>query len=170
MPIPLPAPPPDAWAVTLAYLPLVRRLARDFHRGDFDTDDLEQEGLLGVYRAVARDDPARDSFGGLARRAALNRMLDWLRWRRLDDVATGDVAVARARADRWDLAELADVLAAIGCLPGPRQTIIREHFGLEGPPRTAAAIGGRLGMTRSAVAKSQSRSLSMVREQIGVAV
>jgi RNA polymerase sigma factor (sigma-70 family) len=159
-------PPPDAWAVALAYLPLVRRLARDFHRGPWDTDDLEQEGLLAVYCAVAKDDPTRDSFGGLARRAARNRMLDWLRWRRIDDPATGDVATARGRADRWDRADLADVFAAIECLPDRQRFIVREHFGLRGPARTAAVIAVVLGMKRDAVARAQLRALVRVRERL----
>jgi RNA polymerase sigma factor (sigma-70 family) len=170
MPTPLPVPTVDAWAVALCYLPLVRRLARDFHRGPWDTDDLMQEGLLGVHHAVAKDDPARDSFGGLARRAALNRMRDWLRWRRLDDAATGDVAVARARADRVDAADLADVLAAIGSLTELQRVAITGQLGLNGPAQSESQIGVALGITRDAVARLRIRGLAQLRKRLTSAV
>jgi RNA polymerase sigma factor (sigma-70 family) len=164
--LPPPARPPDPWAVALAYLPLVTRVAREFRHGEWDTDDLIQEGLIGARNAAARYDPGQHSFWRMAEIAARNRMRDWLRWRHCDDRATGDAALARDRADRWDFERLADVLAAIDCMPGYRRTILREHFGLYGPARTGAAIGDGLGMTRSAVAKDQLRALAWVRERL----
>jgi RNA polymerase sigma factor (sigma-70 family) len=167
--LPPPARPPDPWAVALAYLPLVWRLAREFRRGEFETDDLVQEGLIAVHRAVFRNDPARDSFGGLARRAAHNRMRDWLRWRRKARPVPPDAAPVADRADRIDAELLADVLAALGLGSDRQQAIVREHFGLDRPARTGAAIAVTLGMKRDAVARSQFRALSKVRERLGAA-
>jgi RNA polymerase sigma factor (sigma-70 family) len=164
--LPPPTRPPDPWAVALAYLPLVWRVAREFRRGEFETDDLVQEGLLAVHRAVSRNDPARDSFGGLARRAAHNQMRDWLRWRRKARPVPRDAAPVAARADRVDLADLADVLAALGLGSDRQQAIVCEHFGLDGPARTGAAIAVALGMKRDAVARAQLRALAQVRERL----
>jgi RNA polymerase sigma factor (sigma-70 family) len=164
--LPPPARPPDPWAVALAYLPMVWRLAREFRRGEFETDDLVQEGLIAVHRAVSRNDPARDSFGGLATRAAHNRMRDWLRWRRKARPVPRDAAPVADRADRVDAADLADVLAAIELLPCRPRFIVREHFGLRGPARTGAVIAVALGMKRDAVARAQFRALARVRERL----
>jgi RNA polymerase sigma factor (sigma-70 family) len=166
--LPPPARPPDPWAVALAYLPLVRRVAREFRRGEFDTDDLVQEGLIAVYRAVAKDDPARDRFGGLARVVAYRRMCDWLRWRHQDDRAIGDTSHARARADRVDVADLDDVLVAIESLTDRQRSVIDGHFGLNGPARSEARIGDEMGTTRMAVARLKFRGLARVRERLGV--
>jgi RNA polymerase sigma factor (sigma-70 family) len=169
MPISPSVPPPDPWTVALAYLPLVKRLARDFHRCPFDTDDLVQEGLLAVHRAVAEDDPARDSFGGLARRAARNRMIDWLRWRQRAVPPGGKLDDVLDRADRVDLIDLSDVLAALSLRTEWQQTVVREHFGLHGPARTEAAIAVAFRTTRDGVARAQFRALTQVRKRLGVA-
>jgi RNA polymerase sigma factor (sigma-70 family) len=160
--------PDPAWAVALAYLPLVERHARGFRRGRFDFDDLVQEGLIAVHDAAPKQDPARGSFEKLANRAVHNRMLDWLRWHARDGRATGDVDVAEARADRVDAVALDDAFLAVWSLPDRRRTILSEHFGLAGPARTASEIGGGLGMKRDAVAKNQSRALAMLRTDAGV--
>jgi RNA polymerase sigma factor (sigma-70 family) len=168
-PVPAPTPAVDPWAVALAYLPLVEHAAREFHLGRFDTDDLIQEGLIAVHDAVSKDDPARGRFKGLAKVAVHNRMYDWLQWQRKDPPVPPDAPPVVDRVDRVDATELAVALAVIDCLPDRRQTILREHFGLSGPARTAAEIGADLGMTRDAVAKNQSRALVKIREHLGIA-
>jgi RNA polymerase sigma factor (sigma-70 family) len=168
--MPTPLPPVDpAWAVALCYLPLIRRVAREFRRNPFDTDDLVQEGLIAVHRAVARNDPARDSFGGLANAAAHNRMVDWLRWLRCYGKArpvSPDAAPIADRTDRVDLTDLADVLAMLSLGTDRQQLIVREHFGLYGPARSEAQIAVALGMKRDAVARAKFRALAKVRERL----
>jgi RNA polymerase sigma factor (sigma-70 family) len=159
-----------AWAVALAYLPLVKRLARDFHRGPWDTDDLVQEGLIAVHRAVAKNDPVRDSFGGLANAAAHNRMIDWLRWRRKARPVPPDAAPIGDRTDRVDLAELADALAAIESLTDRQRSVIDGYFGLRGPRRTESQIGIALGISRDAVARLRIRGLARLRKRLTSAV
>lgn len=164
-----PPPPADAWEAALAFLPFVRRVAREFRRDPWDTDDLIQEGLLAVHDASSRFDPRRGSFFRLVDVAVQNRMLRWLQWRRRAVAPGGDLSFVLARSDRLDLVELAEVLAAIEFLSERRRTILREHFGLRGPARKAKDIGVDLGMTRETVAKNQSRALVKVREGMGVA-
>jgi RNA polymerase sigma factor (sigma-70 family) len=166
--LPPPARPPDPWAVALAYLPLVRRVAREFRRGDFDTDDLVSAGLIGVHDAALGGDPARDSFGGLARRAARLRMIDWLRWHGRDRRATGDVAHALARPDRIDGLDLADAYAAIGSLTDRQRSVIDGNFGLRGPYRRQEEIGAALATTRIAVSRLKLCGLAKLRERLGV--
>jgi RNA polymerase sigma factor (sigma-70 family) len=168
-PVPAPTPAVDPWAVALAYLPLVDQVARGFHVCRFDRDDLVQEGLIGVYRAVGKNDPARDTFRGLAWVAAQNRMRDWLRWQRKDPPVPLDAAPVADRVDRVDATELAEALAAIDRLPDRRRTILREHFGLDGPPRLEAAIGSDLGVSRDVIAQNKFRALGKVREHLGIA-
>jgi RNA polymerase sigma factor (sigma-70 family) len=170
-PSPIPAPPSlsDPWAVALAYLPLVRRVAREYRHGPWDTDDLIQEGLIGARNAALRYDSEQHSFFRMVEIAARNRMRDWLRWRHRDRCVTGDVVHALARADRVDAIELAEALAAIDLLPDRRRTILREHFGLDGPPRLEAAIGSDLGVSRDVIAQNKFRALGKVREHLGIA-
>jgi RNA polymerase sigma factor (sigma-70 family) len=172
MPIPLP-PVDPAWAVALAYLPLIRRVAREFRRGPFDTDDLIQEGLIAVHRAIAKNDPVRDSFGGLANAAAHNRMVDWLRWLRCYGKArpmSPDAAPIGDRTDRDDLIDLADALAAIESLTDRQRSVIDGYFGLRGPRRTESQIGIALGISRDAVARLRIRGLARLRKRLTSAV
>jgi RNA polymerase sigma factor (sigma-70 family) len=163
-------PPVDpAWEAALAFLPFVRRVACEYRHRSWDRDDLIQEGLIAVYNAALRYEPRRGSFFRLVDVAVHNRMRDWLRWRHRHRRATGDEAPAVARADRVDLADLADVLAALGLRTDRQQTIVREHFGLYGPARTEAAIAVTLGTTRDAVARCQFRGLAQIRKRLGVA-
>jgi len=62
------------------------------------------------------------------------------------------------------------VARATGELPPLWQAIVIERFGLDGsPPRTLAAIGGRLGVSRERVRQIESKAIGRLRERMTLA-
>jgi RNA polymerase sigma factor (sigma-70 family) len=84
------------------YAPLIRRLAAHQGLQDADAEDLVQETLQAVARAIPRYDldPARGSFRGWLFRIARNLMIDFLAGQRRHPRGSGDSDVAELLAEQ----------------------------------------------------------------------
>jgi RNA polymerase sigma-70 factor (ECF subfamily) len=82
------------------YAPLIRRLAARQGFQDADAEDLVQDTLQAVARAIPRydPDPARGSFRGWLFRIARNLMVDFLAGQRRHPRGSGDTGVAELLA------------------------------------------------------------------------
>ena len=67
------------------YQPLINRLASGFHVPDAEKDDLMQEGLIGLYKAVMTYDPALSGFGTYAWLCVKRSMISAVRAMNRDD-------------------------------------------------------------------------------------
>jgi RNA polymerase sporulation-specific sigma factor len=153
---------------------LARRLAR-FLPG-VDAEDLTQEGLIAVWRAVRSFDPSGPaSFWTYARVAARRRMARAAAAEsRRPDRAVGttgevghdmDARPDPRTADPAAAVELRDSLAALG--PRRREIVIRT-FGLDGAePARQDALAEELDLTRQSVARELSLALRELRRPRG---
>lgn len=99
----------DALAeVLLAYLPLVRSQAFSLSGGDlYLQEDLSQEGLLALCRAVQLFSPPRGPFGAFAKVCVRNAMISLLR-RRPPEEAAEDERLEKASPPQFDLQEIVE--------------------------------------------------------------
>lgn len=105
------------------YQRVVRRKARSFHVVGIDYDDLVQEGLIGLYRAVKDFDPAKSSFSSFAQLCVTRQMITAVNAARrykhaalntsisLDGVVPGDDADGRPRSVADTLVDNRDSVA-----------------------------------------------------------
>lgn len=99
----------DALAeILLAYLPLVRSQASLYSGEDLHLkEDLSQEGLLALCRAVQIFSPQRGTFGALAKVCVRNAMISLLR-RRPREEAAEDERLERASPPQTGLQEIVE--------------------------------------------------------------
>ena len=140
---------------------LVRWVVRQQWRGELSFDEALHAGRLGLWQALLRYDPTRgtrvSSYAVPAIRhavwAAVAEAQTTARW-------AGEPVSAGERDDEAEeviaqlhRAEVAAVLAeAVGRLAPREQQVVVAHYGLDGwPPRTLAALGRALGVSRQRV-------------------
>lgn len=166
----MPQPAADAWSVAMALLPLVEVVAKSLcRRRACDFDDLVQEGLIAVWQAWSRFDPARGSPERFASAIAGNRMRDWLRRSHVREILPGgDLGTAIARPDRIDESEYRDVIGAMDRLPAGCRFVARRRLAAGRESLSPDAIGAALGCCRRTVYRVETRAIARLRVALDV--
>ncbi|NCB04473.1 MAG: sigma-70 family RNA polymerase sigma factor [Clostridia bacterium] len=109
----------DEDAFVTEYARLVRRVIRPYFLTGGDYDDLYQEGMIGLLRAVRTYDAARNpNFEPYAVRCVRNRIFDILRAQKKEELSNQLVS------DQWQVfAER----SADGSLAGPEETVLASE-------------------------------------------
>jgi RNA polymerase sigma factor (sigma-70 family) len=168
-----PGPTPEVLAHQMAeHEGLVRWVVRQQWRGKLSFEEALHAGRLGLWQALRRYDPNRGTrFSSYAVPAIRHAV-----WAAVAEVQTtagwaGEPVSAGERADeaeeviaQLDRAEVAAVLAeAVSQLAPREQQVVVEHNGLDGwPPRTFAALGRELGVSRQRVHQIHRAALVML--------
>jgi len=151
--------PGDRWAHAMAaHEGLVHWVVRQQHRGPLSYADAVHEGRIGLWQALRGYDPARGTRFSTYAVPAITHAL----WKAVAAARARPAAAAPALALLASGANPAEQLpaqqeyAALHALvatlpPGPRHIVV-AHLGLAGaPPRTFAALGQELGVSRQRV-------------------
>lgn len=153
---------------------LVRWVVRQQWRGELSFAEVLHAGRIGLWQALRRYDPDRgtrlSSYAVPAIRHAV--------WAAVAAAQTATreraLGIALEQAERADEAEevlahldraaVAAVLAEAVRQLGPReQQVVVEHYGLDGrPPRTFAALGRALGVSRQRVQQIHRAALAVL--------
>ena len=108
--------------ILLKYKTLVRQIARRFYFSGEDTDDLVQEGMLALWKAVREYSPQKNAgFSTYASRCIRNKMIDALRSLPKEKCLPLNEVLA---------ADDTEVLAAVAAVledPSKRQRISKGH-------------------------------------------
>ena len=135
---------------------LVRWVVRQQGRSGLSFEAALHAGRIGLWQALIHYDPARGTrFSSYAVPAIRHAVWEAVARHRAETAWSGEASVLGA-APSADLAERVDraaavrtLGAAVGQLPGPWRRVVVWHYGFDGePPRTFAAIGARLGVSR----------------------
>ena len=150
--------PQDREQLVMAHRPLVKSLARRFARPGLEAEDLEQLGLLAVWRALPLHQGDRKTLRGFVRvvvRRRLSRAVD--RRRRASELPE------REARGGVDLLELLDVREAWAQLSQGDRAILAGLYGIGRRPATMKELGGELGVTLQAVSLRHQRALERIR-------
>lgn len=171
----------DAWArfVTL-YCPLVYDVCRKYRVQPSDADDIVQEVLRSVYRAIAemREDRAGDSLSGWLYRISQNKILDHFRRKAKEPPGVGgsDFKIALEQIEDDLSTTSASTTSGINHTLKSALEVIRSEFQertwkafwrltVEG--HGAAEIAADLGMTANNVRQAKFRVIQRLREEFG---
>jgi len=148
---------------------LVHAVLRQQARGGVPYDDLLQEGRIALWQAILHFDPHRGVAFSTYAWVAIQRRI----WRavaqahrpqgRLSLPESPDPLEAAAAA--WWMAQVRPTLAeTLARLPERSREVIVAAYGLdEDPPRSLAAIGRRLGVSRERVRQWRNDALLLLR-------
>lgn len=145
--------PEDLAGAMAAHERLVRWVVRQQGRGGLSFEAALHAGRIGLWQALVHYDPARGTrFSSYAVPAIRHAVWDAVARHRAEAARPG-AAGAEPSADLAERIDRAAVVAALGAavgqLPRPWRRVVVWHYGFDGePPRTFAAIGARLGVSR----------------------
>lgn len=188
--------PEGVWAEAVRHLPLVGHVAKGYFDRGVPSDDLIQEGVLGLRRAIELYDPARGvAFSTYAAywirqamQVALEGQAHTIRAPRASrrprvsndaialaaqttslDVANDGASVGdeiQARPDRIDPADLAEALGLLARLDPRSRLVVEQHLGLHGPTRYLSDIGKDLGLGRERVRQIYDAAIAEMRRSV----
>jgi DNA-directed RNA polymerase sigma subunit (sigma70/sigma32) len=173
------------WRRALAERSLVATIAKDFLGHGLDHDELIDEGLIGVCRAVETYHNSMGKWSVCAFRhakiaikeAVYRSQLVRRPWRvlwRAKPAGGGArlcggraVDLLPARGDRIPPGEWARAEAALARLDDQERAVIAGRFGLDGPERTLREIGTEIGRDRRRVAQMERAAIAKLRRAVG---
>jgi len=178
--------PPAVWELTLLkYSHLVERGVQRYREraAGLELEDLRQEGRLGLLQALQCHEPASGQpFEPLANRCIRMRIIDAVRtswhWRKrlrfesasvaADDDGADECSALRspeAPRERYNSAEVNELLAAVECLPAPERLTVRLRFGLlDDEAWSVVDIAQGMQVSESAVRQRLAAGLVKIRE------
>jgi len=149
--------------------PLIHYIVRRQWPGEADYADLIQEGRIGLWLAILRYEPERDTtFATFAGRAIRNRVWNAVKWASkaqewLEPQRAGDSL--RAILAIWQEQQLHQALQdELACLPERLRQVIELAYGWSGEAALSlAAIGRQIGVTRERVRQLRNEGLGLLR-------
>jgi RNA polymerase sigma factor (sigma-70 family) len=148
---------------------LIHFMVRRQWRGEAEYIDLIQEGRIGLWLAILRYEPERGyAFSTFAGKAIRNQVWQavrragkpqgWLEPQRAGDSLTAILA-------SWQQEQLHQALQdELACLPERLRQVLELAYGWDGDaPRSLAAIGRQLGVTRERVRQLRNEGLGLLR-------
>jgi RNA polymerase sigma factor (sigma-70 family) len=139
--------------------------------GEADLDDLEQEGWIGLWRAIKRYDPERgvhfSTFAWLVIRQRIWKAVQWAsrleRWQESGGPYT-DATGVQLNID-WQDTQIHEALEeGLSELSEREYLVLSLRYGWDGsPPQTFAEISQTLGWTRQRMHQIHNEGLSLLR-------
>ncbi|MBQ4093529.1 MAG: sigma-70 family RNA polymerase sigma factor [Oscillospiraceae bacterium] len=168
-------------------LRLVSHVAKKYHAGRHEPDDLVSIGSIGLIKAVDSFDPAQGTrFSTYAARCIENEILMQFR---LDMKAKNDISmsepldvddeggpltVSDVLCDDTDIAQLTEhaqdraaMLAAVKRLPARESMVLRLRYALDGgAPLTQQQVAKRLGISRSYISRIEKHAIETLQKKL----
>ena len=169
-------------------LRLVSHVAKKYHAGRHEPDDLVSIGTIGLIKAVDSFDPLLGTrFSTYAARCIENEILMQFRWdqkTRNDismnepletDAEGGPLTVTDVLCDDVDIAQMTEqqeqrqaLLRAVKKLPARESMVLRLRYGLDGrAPLTQQQVAAGMGISRSYISRIEKKGVTKLKSMLG---